>query len=469
MSNRSNERILFITGRLAEPALRQVSDRLKERWSLDCEVTVLNVTVAALMHTRLIANRLKLNEDYDRVILPGWCQGDIRELTEKFGVPFERGPKDLYDLPTYLTEAEREPPDLSNYSIDIIAEVNHAPRMSWEEIETLALRYRDSGADVIDVGCIPGESWNEVGETVRRLVDLGLRISIDSFDRAEVEQAVRAGAELVLSASSENRDWLSQLDVEAVVIPDTPDDWESLEESVDFYQSQQRPFRIDPIIEPIGCGFANSLQRYWRARQQWPEVPMMMGIGNLTELSEVDSAGVNFLLAGYCEELGIGSVLTTEVINWCRTSVAEFDLARRTIHHAVTRSVPPKHLDNSLVMLRDPKLHNMTDAEIQNLAAAIKDSNFRILAENEQLHLMNRNGHWYGIDPFELFDQMLAEQGSDIEASHAFYLGYEMCKAMTALTLGKQYRQDQALDWGFLTLPEVSAHDRRRAEETDDD
>ena len=76
------------------------------------------------------------------------------------------------------------------------------------------------------------------------------------------------------------------------------------------------------IIEPIGCGFANSLQRYWQARQQWPDLPIMMGIGNLTELSEVDSAGVNFLLAGYCEELGIGSVLTTEVINWCRSAVA---------------------------------------------------------------------------------------------------------------------------------------------------
>jgi hypothetical protein len=35
-------------------------------------------------------------------------------------------------------------------------------------------------------------------------------------------------------------------------------------------------------------------------------------------------------------------------------------------------------------------------------------------------------------------------------------LGYEAAKAVTALTLGKQYRQDEALDWGFLTEPEVS-------------
>jgi hypothetical protein len=33
---------------------------------------------------------------------------------------------------------------------------------------------------------------------------------------------------------------------------------------------------------------------------------------------------------------------------------------------------------------------------------------------------------------------------------------------VTALTLGKQYTQDEALNWGFLTIPEVSAHERRK-------
>ena len=186
-----------------------------------------------------------------------------------------------------------------------------------------------------------------------------------------------------------------------------------------------------------------------------------MGIGNLTELSEVDSAGVNFLLAGYCDELGIGSVLTTEVINWCRSAVAEFDLARRSIHHAVTRGVPPKHFDSSLVMLRDPKLNELDGEAIQQLAGNIADKNFRVLAENGELHLINGDGHWHGTDPYDIIDQAITD-GQELDASHAFYLGYEMCKALTALTLGKQYRQDQALDWGFLTVPEVSAHERRR-------
>jgi hypothetical protein len=49
-------------------------------------------------------------------------------------------------------------------------------------------------------------------------------------------------------------------------------------------------------------------------------------------------------------------------------------------------------------------------------------------------------------------------------AAHAFYLGYEMAKAITALTLSKNYIQDQALRWGFLTVPEQSHREKKREE-----
>ena len=61
-----------------------------------------------------------------------------------------------------------------------------------------------------------------------------------------------------------------------------------------------------------------------------------------------------------------------------------------------------------------------------------------------------------GTDPFALFAEM--QQRQAIDPAHAFYLGYEMAKAVTALTLGKNYVQDQALRWGFLTVPEESHH-----------
>ena len=159
-------------------------------------------------------------------------------------------------------------------------------------------------------------------------------------DRAEVEAAVAAGAELVLSCNRSNVEWAAQLDVEFVAIPDAPFGLESLAETVDVLRTAGRRFRIDPIIEPIGFGFAASLGRYLDARKRYPDAAMLMGIGNLTELTDVDSAGVNVLLLGFCAEVGITSVLTTEVIHWATSSVRECDLARRLVQTATdTRSV----------------------------------------------------------------------------------------------------------------------------------
>lgn len=141
--------------------------------------------------------------------------------------------------------------------------------------------------------------------------------------------------------------------MEVVAIPDVPHDLVSLDRLIARLREEATPFRVDPIIEPIGMGFTASLQRYLRVREKHPDVPMMMGIGNITELTEVDSAGVNMILAAVCEELGIQSVLTTQVANWCRSSVAEFDAARRLMHHAVAARTIPKNLGSAVVMLRD--------------------------------------------------------------------------------------------------------------------
>jgi hypothetical protein len=97
------------------------------------------------------------------------------------------------------------------------------------------------------------------------------------------------------------------------------------------------PYLIDPIIEPIGYGFMASLERYAEVRRRYPNAEMLMGIGNVTELTAADSTGVNALLIAICQELGIRSVLTTEVIPWARGAVREVDVARRLMHFAITR------------------------------------------------------------------------------------------------------------------------------------
>ncbi len=415
------------------------------------------ITVAALMTPDWIAKRIDIPPGTTRILLPGYCDADLSALLQKTQLPIDIGPKDLRQLPRYFGTAE-DPPSMDKWDIEIIAEINHAPRMSLKQVLELADSYRADGATLIDVGCEPKGNWGQSGVYVKALIDQGHRVSIDSLNPDEIAPAVQAGAELVLSVNSSNREAAKSWGCEVVVIPDDIRDIVSMQETIDFLAADGVSMRLDPILEPVGFGFAASLRRYMDARSRWPDAEMMMGIGNLTELTDVDSAGVNFLLLAICQELGIRSVLTTQVINWARTSVRECDIARRLVRHSINEKVPPKNLGYDLVSLRDPQLLPLDDAEIAALAANIKDHNYRILAENGQIHLMGNRTRWSSADPFEVFDALAATQPKNLDASHSFYLGYEMCKAMIALQLGKAYTQDEALRWGHLTVEEENRH-----------
>ena len=184
----ANERILFVTGHLAGSPLREVLAGSSEGADWSWDVAVLGVSVAALLHTDLVARRLDLPEGVDRIVLPGWCQGDLQALGQSLGLPVDRGPKDLYDLPGYLGGESRSEVPLEAYSIEILAEINHASRLSEAELMAEALLLGESGADVIDLGMVPGESWSEVESATRRLVEAGFRVmgglSLPIFRRA---------------------------------------------------------------------------------------------------------------------------------------------------------------------------------------------------------------------------------------------------------------------------------------------
>ncbi|MDZ4782068.1 MAG: DUF6513 domain-containing protein [Planctomycetia bacterium] len=460
------ERLHFVTGKLAEPSLRRVLEDLAPRAGFSYTVEVLNITVAALMTSDWVARRIHVPADATRVLLPGLCQGDLQPVREVAVKPVELGPKDLRDLPTHFGQSKAAPPDYGRYDIEILAEINHANRWSLDAILSWAERLRGDGADVIDLGCTPGEPWEAIGEAVLALREAGHRVSVDSFVTREVAAATAAGAELVLSVNQANREAAADWGCEVVAVPDDPATLAGLDATVELLTARRVKFRLDPVLEPIGFGFAASLARYHEVRRRYPEAEMLMGIGNLTELTDVDSAGVNVMLLAFCEEVGVRSVLTTEVINWARSSVRECDLARRLVYHAIRQRVLPKHLEPRLVMLRDPRLVEYGEEGLAQLAAQIKDRNFRVFVERGELHLINSAMHLRGRDPFQLFTQLQATEPKQLDASHAFYLGYELAKAVTAMTLGKQYTQDEALDWGFLTLPESSGRhpDGDRAE-----
>jgi hypothetical protein len=79
----------------------------------------------------------------------------------------------------------------------------------------------------------------------------------------------------------------------------------------------------------------------------------------------------------------------------------------------------------------------------------ITDRDYRIFIDGERIHVFNADRFVSGTGPSEIFAQLDVE-----EPSHAFYLGKELTKASLALTLGKTYRQEGALDWGYLTPPD---------------
>jgi len=443
------ERIAFVTGTLAEPALRTVLERVAPAAGFDYEVVVLNIQVAALMTSEWAARKIFLPKSIDRAVFPGYLSGNLRALAAAAGVPVELGPKDLREIPQHFGIESTAKEGYGLYDIEIIAEINHVPRLQREEVVRLARRHHENGADVIDLGCDPGGPFSGTGDLVKAVRDEGLRVSIDSLDPAEIVPAARAGAELVLSVNSSNLEVARDLGSEVVVIPDKLTTLAGLEQSMEKLSAWGVRYRIDPVLEPIGVGFAESLGRFLQVRERFASAEMMMGIGNLTELTDADTAAVNVILLGFCQELGIRSVLTTEVIPWASTCVKELDLARRLVYFAVKNRRLPKHLEPRLHILRDERLLSFGREALKELARELKDSNFRIFAEEGKIHVISSKMRLEGEDPFDLFDKMGVS-----DARHAFYLGYEMAKAVTALTLGKNYAQDEALRWGFLTLEE---------------
>ncbi len=459
-------KILFVTGRLAENSLRKTLESAGICKKFETQIQVLPISVAALMTPEWIAKHIQIDDTIGRVILPGYCHGDLATIQRMTSAAIEIGPKDVRFLPEYLGAKRAIQATLDAFEIEIIAEINHAPRQSLLEVISQAKRFAASGADVIDLGCEVDQNWVAVGDYVKALRDLGLRVSIDSLKPQEIMTATKAGAELVLSVNSSNIQFAGDFGVEVVLIPDDPSNWQRMEDHIDQLEALKVPFRVDPIIEPIGFGFGTSLHRYFQCRERWPELPMMMGIGNLTEMSEVDSAGINFLLLAVCQEFQIHSVLTTEVINWARSCVQECDIARRLVHLAISERIPPKHIDSRLVMLRDARIADDRGmVELSELASKIKDWNLRIFADHGEVHVLGSGHHLHGTDVFDLFDQLSRLNSKHLSPSHAFYLGYEMCKATIALQLGKQYSQDDALNWGFLTVTEKNRHRLSRKDE----
>ncbi len=435
------EHILFLTGKLAEPSLRRVLADLQADFTY--EVKQLGISVAGLMTADMIRRRLPGPDGAQRIVVPGRCRGDLAALSDHYGIAVERGPDELKDLPGYFGKSARRP-DLDDYDICIFAEIVDAAELDPEQILTRAQQLQRDGADVIDLGCLPDTPFPQLADAVVLLKEAGLQVSIDSLDPRELLAGAQAGADYLLSLTPETL-WLAdEVAAVPVLIPSRPGEPESLYHSIDHLQERGRRFIADSILEPIHFGVTDSIVRYRELRQRYPQVEIMMGTGNLTELTEADTTGITALLFGIASELQVGHVLLTQVSPHCASAVREADLARRIMYYARREHSLPKQIDSGLTTTHERKPHPYDEVEITALAEAVRDPSFRIQVSAAGIHVYNRDGLATARDPFAFFSGLGVEQ----DAGHAFYLGVELARAQIAWQLGKRYVQDEELNWG---------------------
>jgi dihydropteroate synthase-like protein len=447
------ESILFLTGHLARPRLEAVLTAMQA--SFAWTVLDIGVKVAALMTEEIITRRLPKPVAADKVMLPGRCRADLDRLSERFGVPFLRGPDEVKDIPVFFGRA-RKASDMTKYDIQIFAEIVDASTLSVDAILERAEDYSHKGANVIDLGCLPDTPFPHLADTIRALKEHGYKVSVDSADPEELLRGGKAGADFLLSLNEDTLGIAAQVESTPVLIPKDHGDLASLFRAMDALDAKGRAFLADPVLDPINFGFMASLERYAQLRRERPQVERLMGTGNLTELTDADTTGTTAMLLGIASELRINNVLVVQVSPHTRRTYEEHDIARRMMFASRADNELPKGYSDGLLGLHARRPFPLTPAEIAEAAAEVRDKNFRIEIAEDGIHVFNREGHHVAQDAFALF----AKLGVDDDGPHAFYLGAELARAEIAWRLAKRYAQDEPLDWGVAA--DAPADDRTR-------
>ncbi|AFJ03138.1 Dihydropteroate synthase-like protein [Methylophaga frappieri] len=438
------KKILFLTGKLAEPSVHKV---LQDMTPLPFEYRVhqMGLSVAALMTDKMIGRRLKPEdyEGFDEIIVPGRCRGDLDALSQDLGIKVTRGPEEIKDLPMQFGKA-RKKPDLSRYEVKIFAEIVDAPERTIETLLDRARYYASNGADVIDIGCLPQEKFPLMEEAIAALHAEGFKVSVDSLSLDDLQRAAKAGADYLLSLTEKTIDLAKETDAIPILVPAEPGSLASLERAMEAMDKIGKPWIADPILDPIHFGFTESIVRYHELRRKYPDAPMMMGVGNLTELTDADTSGINAMLFGMISELNVNCVLATEVSSHARRAIREADVARRMMYAAKQDNSLPRDFTGDLMVSHERHPFTDTAEEIHQLAETIRDSNYRIMVARDGIFMFNRDGIVQDIDPFEFYPHLKV----DNDPGHAFYLGVELARAEVAWQLGKRYTQDEDLQWG---------------------
>ena len=516
-------KVLLITGLLAEKTVKSYA---KES-SVETEVLALKVPVAALLTSANIAEILKKTDvqDFEVILVPGLIRGDTAIIANSVGVPTFKGPKYAADLPIVLdaighvqlstmtpacdllreklqqkalqeldaVEKNREvllknPGNMligelaigKDFPMRVMAEIVDAALMPSDEIQRLAKHYVKMGADIIDVGMVAGESRpsdaKRAVEAVKKAVNVP--VSIDTLDADEIKEAVAAGADLILSADAGNVEQIAPFasDVAVVAIPTNqregyfPAKPEARIRFLEEIIAKARKLGIKKIIADLILEPSNVLESLVAFRDfavRHPDVPLFVGVSNVTELMDADSVGVNALLARLSSEVNASVLLATEKSSKAKGTVREEAIASKMMFLAKKRGSVPKDLGIDLLVLKDKRKHEEAyDKEIEADAQVTMANEASALAPLDQQGLfrimVDRNAETIVALHFatgeaekpssivkgktaEAVYAKIVEMGLVTRLDHAAYLGSELAKAEIALRTGKEYIQDKEL------------------------
>lgn len=487
--------ILVVTGRLAENAVRKsVQD--------EAEVLVLDIDVAAFTAPALLRRSLP-DKKYDLILIPGLASGDFSLLEKEINTPIRLGPKHAVDLGFVLSFADgttfspRVPAcelliekrrdsavgkviqleEGSTFSLvlngikigrnsrmKVMAEIVDAGHLSKQELTNKMLYFAGQGADIIDLGIsldtTPDEARNTVEAAKSTTV---LPLSIDTLDPDLINAGLDAGIDIVLSLNSENinevRDNILRNSAAAVVIPDCVEDLESLFNNIESAKNSGITNIIaDPVLEPPIHGLVESVNRYYEFRKRDRTAPLFFGVGNVTELLDADSIGVNALLCGIAMELDASILFTPEFSHKTHGSVFELKTASMMMMLAKERGSAPKDLGVDMLVIKEKRRRQFGSLPENYIEAKSGEAwhldpagCFKIDITDDEIRngkfckgkifARHKNNSIAGQTAREVLDTIIG-LGLVSRLDHAAYLGRELMKAELALKFRRSYSQD---------------------------
>jgi dihydropteroate synthase-like protein len=476
-------KVLVVTGRLAQDLVRASA--------CGADVLVLDVNVAAFITPQILASAA--SQGYDLILIPGAITADFREAEKALGAKIRLGPKHAADLGFVLrhldeVELSRTIPACvllehkmresahalaewleaeasgalrikgikigGGSRMKVLAEVADATRLNADLLAERIRYYEEHGADMIDLGLPPDARPEEVVQAL--MIAKGvteLPVSVDTVRSDLILAGLDAGADMILSLNGQNLPLVGEAvavaGIPAVVIPGPGDI--SLEANLQSARVPGIQVIADPVLDPPLQGLLTSLQRYILFRDAHPQVPLFFGAGNVTELLDADSQGVNALLASLGVEAGAAILFTPEYSAKARGSVRELVTAAEMMQLAAARRTPPKDLGLDLLALKEkrPKPEEalpeqFIPANTQHEYVPDPVGCFRIFLAGRMIVVRNRRVTMAGTNARDILNTLI-EEGHVSRLDHAGYLGRELEKAQMALSLGRSYTQDEPL------------------------